>query len=385
MGWKDKYREASFRDVPFFVTRAEASYGRRVVEHEFPQVDDPYQEDLGRKKRDFKVEGYIVGEDYMIARDAMIEASEEPGAGKLVHPYLGTMRVVCKELTVSEQSDEGRMCRIQFVFGPAGSLVFQKVTINTPVKVELTARQAYDLQKSQFTTKFNFPNLPFAQADQALRTINQAIDKIQTARKSIGQTSSFVREIKNVRSAIETTVLNAEQLAEQIINLTSLGILDTDSQVKSAFNGILTLFNFSPAVSADSTDNQAFVSLIQQVAMVTAGLVASKVSFESSDEAFTMRDKVLDKLDEISNDTLDDELFTIYMDLRAAIQTDITARATNLSRLTQYVPQQTLPALVIAHSLYGSIKQEADIISRNHIAHPGFVLGGVAIEVLLDG
>ncbi len=47
-----------------------------------------------------------------------------------------------------------------------------------------------------------------------------------------------------------------------------------------------------------------------------------------------------------------------------------------------HTPAFTLPSLVLAQELYGSVDQEADIIARNSISNPLLVIGGTALEVL---
>jgi prophage DNA circulation protein len=41
----------------------------------------------------------------------------------------------------------------------------------------------------------------------------------------------------------------------------------------------------------------------------------------------------------------------------------------------------TLPALVVAHRVYGDATRADEIVSRNRVRHPGFVPGGIALEV----
>ena len=47
----EQLQKASFRGVPFEVTSASLTAGRRTVVHEYPQRDKPYVEDLGRASR----------------------------------------------------------------------------------------------------------------------------------------------------------------------------------------------------------------------------------------------------------------------------------------------------------------------------------------------
>ncbi len=51
MNWADKYQQAFFRGVPFYVERAELEAGRRLQVHTFPNRETPYTEDLGRLPR----------------------------------------------------------------------------------------------------------------------------------------------------------------------------------------------------------------------------------------------------------------------------------------------------------------------------------------------
>src|SRR5688572_26751846 len=93
--WLQNFRQASFRGVGFLIDSVDSQFGRHVVTHEYPQRDIPFSEDLGRKARRFSMTAYLVGGDYMLARDVLIAACELPGSGLLVHPYQGELQVVC--------------------------------------------------------------------------------------------------------------------------------------------------------------------------------------------------------------------------------------------------------------------------------------------------
>src|SRR5262245_27796266 len=99
---------ASFRGAPFLVESSERSGGRRVVVHEFPLRDEPFVEDLGKRGSVFRVDGYVIGDDYLTQRDALLAALEdESGPGELVHPYHGVRRAVCVNLGVRETRSDG--------------------------------------------------------------------------------------------------------------------------------------------------------------------------------------------------------------------------------------------------------------------------------------
>ena len=113
MAWKDRLLRASFRGVQFGIDSHETqAAGRRAAIHEYPTQDRPLAEDLGRRTKRYEISGWIVGEDYDRTRDRLIRVCDQAGPGELVHPYLGTVQVLCLELDVSERTSEGRMCRI---------------------------------------------------------------------------------------------------------------------------------------------------------------------------------------------------------------------------------------------------------------------------------
>ena len=79
MAWRDQLRTASFRGATFFYRDAGADLGRRQQRHEYPGRDLAWHEDLGRKTREFSIRGYVLGADYMVDRDRLIEAIETLG------------------------------------------------------------------------------------------------------------------------------------------------------------------------------------------------------------------------------------------------------------------------------------------------------------------
>jgi prophage DNA circulation protein len=89
----------------------------------------------------------------------------------------------------------------------------------------------------------------------------------------------------------------------------------------------------------------------------------------------------LDALDARQGEA-DDAVYGALADLRGAVVRDIAARGADLARVVRYTPPETLPALVLAHRLYGDAARDGELVARNGIAHPGFVPGGLELEVL---
>ena len=95
--------------------------------HEYPLRDLPYADDLGRRAREFQVNGYVVGENYLQERDALIEALEAYGPGELIHPKYGMLNVVVVgRVSIRESHSEGGIARFAITFAEAGENTFPR-------------------------------------------------------------------------------------------------------------------------------------------------------------------------------------------------------------------------------------------------------------------
>ena len=155
MPWRDRLLQASFRGVEFGVADHEAKIaGRRVQTHEYPGRDVPYTEDLGKRTKQFGIEGYVVGDDYAAQLDRLIQACDMAGPGELVHPYRGVRQVACVELNVNERTSEGRMARLSFQFVEAGANQYPTDRANTQAVVSEQAAVARAALIEQFMDRW---------------------------------------------------------------------------------------------------------------------------------------------------------------------------------------------------------------------------------------
>lgn len=138
--WRDALQPAKFRNAWFHVEVGSRDSGRRIVLHEFPKRDWPYAEDMGRRARSFSVRGYCISyprdahyplymRDYRIARDLLINALEQEGAGALqlptgVHSVNNAVRVVVLRYRVVEEKRFGGYCVFDMDFVEHGFAPF---------------------------------------------------------------------------------------------------------------------------------------------------------------------------------------------------------------------------------------------------------------------
>jgi len=223
MGWRENYRQASFRGAAFFVANADSAYGRRVATHEHAQRDVPFNEDMGRKARGFTVDGYLLGKDYNTARDALIKACEEPGAATLVHPYRGDLTVNCTDLRVSESSAELSYCRIAMTFIEAGSNSFPRTKIDTVNAISKKAVILQDKGLTGFTEKFLTEGFPGYVLESAAGMVTKIADYLgspgTTLQGSISAISKYYAKVNALRATATGLVRRPLDLAKSIQNI----------------------------------------------------------------------------------------------------------------------------------------------------------------------
>jgi prophage DNA circulation protein len=114
--WWAQLQPGSWRGVGFVMDAAELRTGRRVATHEYPYRDTVWAEDLGKLPRRFAFQAFLVGDDVYQQRDAMVAACEQPGAGTLVHPTMGSVQCVLVDFTTTDRRERGRVVELAFQF-----------------------------------------------------------------------------------------------------------------------------------------------------------------------------------------------------------------------------------------------------------------------------
>jgi prophage DNA circulation protein len=371
MAWRDDLRPGSFRGVSFYWKQSDNTFGRSNVVHEYPLSEDPPEsEDMGIAPERFQLTLFVIGDDYMVQRDELKIALMKSGRGILVHPRYGQLEVVVDgDIHLTESTDEGGMA----------TFIVNFLTV------------AYDLQL------FVVTDTQQAAQDQAAATQTTAAAQLEDDYDP-GSTSLLddaLGAVSDAFNTVETIIGNLETLQDTIQAIVSLpqqiaARLEGDIARVESLADLQRLFPYNytggPASAAALANRAALAYHVQVSALIAGVVLASNTDFVSYDEAIAAQATLLDQLDTVQL-TAGDDLFLALEDLRGALVADIGTRAANLARLTSFTPPSTMPALVIAYRLYGTVDLEnstADILARNGIEHPAFVTGLVPLEVLTD-
>lgn len=391
MAWKDKLQPASFRGVPFEVEGDDGTFGRRVQVHEYPQRDKPFAEDLGRETREFQITGFLIGPDYLAARDRLLAALEEPGAGTLVHPWYGSMQVVAKPARVSHSTRDGGMCALQLVFVEAGELTFPTTSVSTSARSRLAADAGFEAVGQDFIRQWGVVGWPEWVREDAIAVADTVLAGVEVALRVLG--GGLGVTAAGVRRALGLIVGEAPlTVAARLLSIFD-GARGLESGVsrESTVRGLLRTalavpsqpaasISAAPARQQSAANGLALAALVRQGALLAAVDVASASTWPVLDDAAAVRDSLTAALDR-EGYAAGDDLFAALQGARTAAYQDITARSRGAARLRTVAPLSLTPAVVLAYDIYDDALRGDEIVTRNKVAHPGF-LPAVPLEVL---
>lgn len=398
MAWRDELQPASFRGVSFLVRVHEAALGRRVQVHEYPQRDKPWAQDMGRRARELSLDAFVLGDDYISQRNALVRAIELRGAGTLVHPYLGELQCTVLSCKLKESTAEGGLARFALEFVEAGEASFPSAETSTAAAVVASSVQAGAVTQASFEKRYSVANRPAFVAEAAQGLVSQALGAMQGAvsqvRNVAGQVDLLNRDIEAAKRDLITVIFTPASAAQALAgNLRQL-VRNVTTAPRDALALARVFFNFGSLLPVVPTltvsrraqaQNQAEVMrLVRATALAEGARAASAVQFESYQEAAAVRDELADGLEDVLLSTTDDDSFDALRALRSALVKDINARGANLARVVVWTPGRTLPALVAAQSVYGDGRRADELLLRNDVRHPLFLAGGQPLEVLSD-
>lgn len=417
MTWKDELRPASFRGVSFKVDSTDSTHGRRQAVHEHAQRDVPQTEDLGRKAREFTVDGLIVDKNYFSTRDALIKACETPGPGILVHPYRGEITVVCRGLSVREGASEGGMCRLSMTFLEAGEASFPTSNIDSVNAISASANIVTTEVQTGFVEKFVTTGFPAFVRDAAAAQLKSIADFMASPGISLAgeieAASDFYYSVRELANDATDLVLSPVKLAQRLIGtVTSIrsgfgsyasfsSILSSLSgpssggsgansyrvlskladQTKAPYTGLTN----TPSRQQQATNYEAMNELVRQVVIGEMSKEAVVTDFPSLQDAVAARVEITDLIDEEVETTQNDVSYLALGALQTEVVRGIPQPGQTLPELISITPRVTVPALLVAYQVYGDASRADEIVQRNKPRHPGFLMGGVPLEVLADG
>lgn len=399
-------REASYEGIRFDVDSATLSFGRRTVTHEFPQRDTSYVEDLGKATRQFSIQGFIVGDDFIDRSKRLIDKIESQvgtdrraNHGKLVHPWLGSLEVTPIDNPSITYDRAKRICTFTLTFLEAGNESTKKTTswANkllskadalyakifgdwTPDKIagivdDVTSQInscAAVLSSCQFAQMFNLGNdilemghdiatSLYYKKEQARSSILGALGLSQYAQST---TDWKLASIK-CTDAITLPVLKPVNVASSTGTSKKLSdkerINEAVDEIKKNFRLVL-IANAMGAISMIGEDNDVDTDSNSKKTL-------------SDEQILKIRNNLLNAIDTemLIQGTDDNQDYLDLVDSYVAVYKFLSEKLNGDSGIETVTLKQSEPSFVLAYDKYGDSTRADEIAERNDVINPLFM------------
>lgn len=404
--WRDQMLPASFRGISFLIPQASVPVGMKVQLHEFPQRDEPYAEQMGKQAQVHRLVCWIIGDDCFERRDKFMEAVQTPGAGELVHPWLGRMQVKAGEAELTHDFKQGGMAAFAVTFYPDIPLKFPTAKFNTQQQVVKASDSLLDSALARYKSAM-------AKVDQArlgLARLRNSLSGVYTVIQQ--QFSTIIGAFTNLTGFAQSLMNAPDSLSSLFSSYFSEFSVDDylgNDSGSSYRNSVATATQQTEAVASINTvsdsggvdaaaASQATANLVQDALLVQVALIISEMPVASqpvstatvasveqqaiqpivrpevpvADDVIELRDNLNEAIFQASLKA-DPEHYMVLNTLRQTIVKHLTAVAESGVRLVEITPPETLSALVLAYRRFGDATRESEVVQRNRLRHPGFV------------
>lgn len=396
MGWKDELRPASYRGTPFHVRTRTVEGGKRTASHEIFNRDLPYIEELGRRARSFSVTAYVVGDDYLPRRDAVIQALETRASGELQLPYDDPLQAVCTSWRLTESSEEGGFAALDLTFEESGPSQRPRATRDPrddSKRASSIYREQADAQLEEDLLTTGVPE-PAREATATeveswgarLRTFRLFADDIQAKAEQAARVNRLISQAVGLALEPANLVIATREAANGVLAGLENGI--------EALYAYRTLFGVPP-----SAREPAAGALASEAAWLNSRLVnfhfrsqvlglaveaAADASWESLDQVEEARGFLLAEVEALEP-SAGDLAYQALMNLKAALLRVLPVEDEDLPYLADLTLGAPMPSLVVAYQLYDNARLGQQIVDRNRPRHPGFLPAGEPLQVLVHG
>ncbi len=396
MGWREDLRPASYRGVPFYVKSRGVEGGKRTALHEIFNRDLPYVEELGRRARQFRVDAFVLGEDYIEKRDALIEVLDRRLSGELQTPWDAPIVATCESWKLGESFEDGGVAVLSLTFLESGPAQTPK----TPSDPRDEAKRSSSIYRSRSEEQ--------VEEDLQVEGVPEpAREATATELETWGQR---LRKFRLFGDAVQDRAQQAIRVNRMISQAASLALEPANLVIASreAFNGILdglengiealyayrTLFGIPPTAPAPTVGALASESAwansslvnhhLRSLALGLAVEAATDAEWESLDQVEEARGFLLEELGDLEG-SAGDGTYSALQNLKAAILRILPIEDEDLPYLAELTLSAPMPSLVLAYQLHDSAQLAQEIVERNRPRHPGFLPVGAPIEVLVRG
>ncbi len=394
--WMQPARPPSYRGAPFFWVTSAGAGGRRLVTHEFPLRDDPYTEDLGKLPRRFKMRGFVIGDDYMDDRDALISACEDyDDAATLVHPTMGEVTCRAGVLGFTESIDYGGYCLFELEFvrdgaqpgptsttDPASTLIggvnsLLPLIVDAYTSIELAIGSPLALLQSAAAAMLALPAATVTGLVATIGAITAAPEDLATTAVAVQTVAAAMATNVIAAAAAAATPATDDPVAGQPFTFVQPTDLSGGLAGLASWGSTLpAVGGAGPQATAQAVQQAAVVSLVQGSAVAALAQVYAQIDWPTVNAATAARAQLLSLQDAqvwAAADAGQDQLYIAWQGMMALSTQMMIQAAQALPSLVTYSVGDAFPSVLLAQMLYQDPTRAPQLELLNDVADPLFM------------
>jgi prophage DNA circulation protein len=405
MNWLKRLQKASFRGVEFSVESAESTFTRRIATDVFPGTDNFYSEDVARNPSGFNIEGFLVGSDYDLARDALVEACSQRSPGDLIHPNFGKLRVHCQSLSVHEHIDSGGYLKFTASFVESSENIFPRKSLRPSAVIINNVTESQSLFKRIFIDSYAILSFASDEIDAIRSSISSALEAaneaVRLSEKGFLSATNLAASISDLNTDIDT-ILNSPIVISEILD-NSLSIIRKSSipfvkkcRILSDIFKINKAASDSKKVSAGTRSLAPTSDYLQKLTAMDKSLVLTDYVDSISRSGATAeaepiseeewRLELKDTFDAIASLQADTESIIEYESLEAVsnslLKLSESDEVYSLPNLYRYRTTREMPFLLAVFEMYGNVDRAFEVMKRNKLENPYYLDRGKELVYL---
>lgn len=380
--YRKTYLNGSFRGVSFETDVANSEHGKKHVVHEFPKRSTPYTEDLHRRARRFRIDGFFVSDDHVDRKHNMVRAVEEPGAGILVHPTFGKVSVICASITFTDERLKGRRTSFSADFVEAGEWLFPGIFSDNRGSLISAVSSAITAVIGSYDANY-IANARSLVSSSLSKLILDFGNRLQDGIEINGSVElpAYVEALNLSQQAVSSPLIYALQganVSEAVYNY-SQSVSDPRQ-----FLGAITEFSDFPIVpfavlgsgvisAVERQSGEAFIRAVKAVTAIEAARATIDLDLKTrvdAEERLTTAVSMLDGAIYLAAQQFDDDSRSALEDVKTQVIKDIYLQIGQLPALIINDFRRRLPSLVIADALWGDANRRDEIREGNPVMHP---------------
>lgn len=406
--WTKTLWPASYKGVPFFVEMDDEQGRRRIVEHEFPMRDTPYNEDLGEGVRHYDLTAYVASDSSDVDAASVIAICATRGPGALVLPSQGPVIVRCLDFKRARQKDKAGYEALDLKFTRQGASIALASVAGLANLVFVTAEQtslAAALAFAQATVTSGQPGYVVDAASQGVEDNAAALEAIRATAPVASDVSAAQRAAIQAIYDAAPTIADPAPAAGAADFATAAGMAansyaadlaarvtaaarvlgkamppsDAMAQFEQAFQSAQVAIPapiYATSGTVQEAANQAAANqALRMASLITYCEAVARMTFGDRPSAITVRANVAEYFESelLVLNAGDVDLAHAIIKLRDSVIDYLSRTIITLAPVITVEANLILPSLFWAWRLYQDPTRSTELADRNQVAHPSFM------------